>query len=282
MVKVENSATNSIELKEFATKKGAQTGASDMSERLLIEMKELREKYHQNFLELQNAKEKQNLSNEAIKTRQMISKTQQCIIESLASENKVLLKLSQTAEKLVRATHAEYTSTCEELLAAKNKIAKLESANTQPQRSPFKSLQVKSTPTAVKVESVESPEVKSYDIRVKVMPATNKASVSPKIPESERPTEKLGSANRRQRVKPARDSKSANSSMGTESTTAKDEEQSGICEVQQLVGHKTVRKIRYFKVRWQGFDAKSDTWVKENDLFCPGLLQTYKSGKKLK
>lgn len=51
-------------------------------------------------------------------------------------------------------------------------------------------------------------------------------------------------------------------------------------EVEQIVGHKTIKGIVSYKVRWLGWDAKDDTWVRETELQCPALIKAYESHKK--
>lgn len=59
-------------------------------------------------------------------------------------------------------------------------------------------------------------------------------------------------------------------------------EESDTHEVEKLVGHKIMRKQRFFKVRWKGFSSVDDTWVEETDLYCPDILQAYKNSRRMK
>lgn len=39
--------------------------------------------------------------------------------------------------------------------------------------------------------------------------------------------------------------------------------------------HKFKGKVKYFKIRWKGYDEKDDTWEPENDLSCPEIIERY-------
>lgn len=48
-------------------------------------------------------------------------------------------------------------------------------------------------------------------------------------------------------------------------------------DVKDVVDHKDDKSgRRWYLVRWKGFDACDDTWVKANDLHCPKILKKYK------
>ncbi|KAH8274787.1 hypothetical protein KR026_006152 [Drosophila bipectinata] len=48
-------------------------------------------------------------------------------------------------------------------------------------------------------------------------------------------------------------------------------------EVEAIVGHKTVRGVSYFQVRWKGYDKSEDTWEPEADLNCKDLIAKFKA-----
>lgn len=39
--------------------------------------------------------------------------------------------------------------------------------------------------------------------------------------------------------------------------------------------HKFKGKVKYFKIRWKGYDEKDDTWEPEKDLSCPEIIERY-------
>lgn len=63
----------------------------------------------------------------------------------------------------------------------------------------------------------------------------------------------------------------------TKSTVDKNKE--NIYEVEEILADKMKRNVRYFLVRWKGFDAKSDTWERETNLMCPAILKKYLGAK---
>lgn len=63
---------------------------------------------------------------------------------------------------------------------------------------------------------------------------------------------------------------------------SKKKEECDFFEVEKLLNHKNVRKVRHFLVRWKGFGPQFDSWQKEVDLNCPDLLQAYIKKTKLK
>lgn len=48
-------------------------------------------------------------------------------------------------------------------------------------------------------------------------------------------------------------------------------------EVEQILSHKNRYNKPFFLVRWKGFDSNSDSWVREENLSCPKLLEEYLS-----
>lgn len=52
--------------------------------------------------------------------------------------------------------------------------------------------------------------------------------------------------------------------------------------VEQLLDHEIRSGIIHYRVRWEGYDAKDDTWEPEHNLKCPKILLTYKQANKLK
>uniref|UniRef100_A0A1B0BBG0 Chromo domain-containing protein n=1 Tax=Glossina palpalis gambiensis TaxID=67801 RepID=A0A1B0BBG0_9MUSC len=47
-------------------------------------------------------------------------------------------------------------------------------------------------------------------------------------------------------------------------------------EVEQIVGHKMVRGVFHFLMRWKGYSKDDDTWEPEYVLNCPIILEKYK------
>ncbi|KAH8330149.1 hypothetical protein KR074_005091 [Drosophila pseudoananassae] len=52
-------------------------------------------------------------------------------------------------------------------------------------------------------------------------------------------------------------------------------------EVEAIVGHKTVRGVSHFQVRWKGYDKSEDTWEPEADLNCNDLIAKFKAKVKV-
>ncbi len=49
-------------------------------------------------------------------------------------------------------------------------------------------------------------------------------------------------------------------------------------EIDRIVGHKLTRQGVRFRVRWRGYDAEHDSWVRESDMgHAVELLQGYKA-----
>lgn len=196
-VKIENPENNAIEIKEFH--KDAQNNVID---RLLKEMEELREKYNNNFYDLQNFKEQLQSASSARNLYQKIRIIDRIVIASLTSNNDTLQNQCKCARKLIEIIQTEYASTEKELLIAKKKIKELEG---------------------------------------EICMASTKSK-----------------------------------------TQRKQNDERNIFEVERLVGHKNVNKVRHFRVRWKGFSSKDDTWEKEDNLNCSHILQIYKTENKLK
>lgn len=55
-----------------------------------------------------------------------------------------------------------------------------------------------------------------------------------------------------------------------------------IYNVEEILNHKYVKKTRFFLVRWEGYDSSEDSWVKQSDLQCKEMLQTYLKENNLK
>lgn len=51
----------------------------------------------------------------------------------------------------------------------------------------------------------------------------------------------------------------------------------GIYEVEKIIQHKKLRGKLSYLVRWVGYGADEDRWVKENDLQCEEILKSYKT-----
>uniref|UniRef100_A0A1A9Z626 Chromo domain-containing protein n=1 Tax=Glossina pallidipes TaxID=7398 RepID=A0A1A9Z626_GLOPL len=52
-------------------------------------------------------------------------------------------------------------------------------------------------------------------------------------------------------------------------------------EVEKIIGHKKVRGIFHFLMRWKGFTEDDDTWEPEHALNCPAILEKYKKENRL-
>lgn len=48
-------------------------------------------------------------------------------------------------------------------------------------------------------------------------------------------------------------------------------------EVEKLVDHKMKKGVRFYLVRWKGYNEQDDTWEKESNLHCPDILNAYKA-----
>lgn len=54
-----------------------------------------------------------------------------------------------------------------------------------------------------------------------------------------------------------------------------------IYEVEDLIKHKKNKNGMQYLVRWKNFTPKDDTWEREDNLMCPGILEAYKRKKNL-
>lgn len=46
-------------------------------------------------------------------------------------------------------------------------------------------------------------------------------------------------------------------------------------EVEEIVGHRYRKKLKYYRIRWKNYAEADDTWELEDDLSCPELIQAY-------
>lgn len=77
------------------------------------------------------------------------------------------------------------------------------------------------------------------------------------------------------RIKQLQSSEIVNESFhSTEHSSGKE-----IYEVEKVLADKIVRGKRQYKVRWKGYSCKHDTWEKEENLFCPSILEEYRKSK---
>ncbi|KAH8238163.1 hypothetical protein KR032_000527 [Drosophila birchii] len=51
-------------------------------------------------------------------------------------------------------------------------------------------------------------------------------------------------------------------------------------EVEEIIGHKTLRGASYFLVRWKGYNKDSDTWELEDGLNCDDLIDQFRNKTK--
>lgn len=50
-------------------------------------------------------------------------------------------------------------------------------------------------------------------------------------------------------------------------------------EVDKIVDEETRNGKKYYRIRWKGYGAKSDTWEPKNSLNCPDKIKEYENGK---
>lgn len=72
--------------------------------------------------------------------------------------------------------------------------------------------------------------------------------------------------------------KSSKKLLSTERSSDSDSEY----EVEFVHSHKVVKMQRQFFVRWKGYSDRHDSWVRENDLKCPIILNKYLKQHNLK
>ncbi|EDW82371.2 uncharacterized protein Dwil_GK25767 [Drosophila willistoni] len=65
---------------------------------------------------------------------------------------------------------------------------------------------------------------------------------------------------------------------GGEEPEAEDEKE---FEVEAIVGHKTIKCVSYFLVRWKGYTKDSDSWEPEDDLHCDVLIAEFRKKEKI-
>lgn len=51
---------------------------------------------------------------------------------------------------------------------------------------------------------------------------------------------------------------------------------SDIYRVEKILERKKIKKVWYYKIRWEGFGPEDDTWEKESNLLCPQELEAFK------
>lgn len=56
----------------------------------------------------------------------------------------------------------------------------------------------------------------------------------------------------------------------------------GLFNVEKILNHKLIKKTRFFFVRWEGYESSDDSWVKESQMHCKDLIETYLKDKNLK
>lgn len=77
------------------------------------------------------------------------------------------------------------------------------------------------------------------------------------------------------RIKQIQSSEIINSSL--QPTETPNDEQ--VFEVEKVIADKVVHGKRKYKIRWKGCSSKQDTWEKEENLFCPSILDEYRKSK---
>lgn len=51
-------------------------------------------------------------------------------------------------------------------------------------------------------------------------------------------------------------------------------------DVEKIINDKTVKRKKYYLVRWKGYDENNDSWEPKTNLNCPYLIDTYEQSKK--
>lgn len=51
-------------------------------------------------------------------------------------------------------------------------------------------------------------------------------------------------------------------------------------QVEELVGHRTIKGRRQFLVRWKNYGSSADTWENEKDLNCSKLIEEFLAKEK--
>lgn len=55
-----------------------------------------------------------------------------------------------------------------------------------------------------------------------------------------------------------------------------------VYEVDKIIGEKTIKRKKYYLVRWKGFDKEHDSWEPSRNLKCKEVLQAYEQSKRKK
>lgn len=53
-------------------------------------------------------------------------------------------------------------------------------------------------------------------------------------------------------------------------------------EVERILAHKFKKQMRYFFVKWKGYDSSQNSWEPETNLSCPRVLNEYLNLKNIK
>lgn len=298
-MKIENKATNKIEIQENADNDqpiiDATDTLDDVSERLLSEMNILRQKYNNIFLQLKNLKIQHNAVIEARNVQRKMSHIERSIISELVADIQSRQELFSKMMQLLQSTIIELTSCNEQLTLAHEKIDVFEAQaaqNKESAKTPTKTPSTTSIKAAVEIQAktpAKSPANTPAKLPTKTPSTTSiKASAetqaktkakSPAKTPAKSPTQTPPTISIKPKtpgIIPSKTPISANN----KSVQSEDDEE--IYEVERLLNHKNRGRVRYFLVRWKGFGESHDSWEKEANLSCPTLLQTYKNEKKLK
>ncbi|EDV35063.1 uncharacterized protein Dana_GF22550 [Drosophila ananassae] len=89
----------------------------------------------------------------------------------------------------------------------------------------------------------------------------------------EKPTRTSPNKNGKKSSKPSDDVEEDDSAVDDSDAESGGEEY----EVEAIIGHKTVRGVSHFLVRWKGYDESEDTWEPEADLNCNNLITQFRA-----
>ncbi|EZA60446.1 Chromobox protein-like protein [Ooceraea biroi] len=137
-----------------------------------------------------------------------------------------------------------------------SKSASEDSAAPATRKSPSKRRSLRGAP----VQKSAARAADDAEMKDDEMPPENERENGEKSAAGRKP-----SPNKRRRKADHKASTSANEKPGTENEY----------EVEELVGHRTIKGRRQFLVRWKGYGDSADSWENEKDLNCPELIKDF-------